>query len=584
MFISIVIPTYQRPDYLLSCLKALREQIGNDQHTEIIVIDDGSCQKDASANQKICAEHRCSYFHQGRNRGMAVARNTGIANSKGEWVVFLDDDVRINENWFSSLVPLLKEMPLSVPGIEGQVKASGNGVWDREVQNLDGKAYLTCHFILRRSILNQLSGFDQEFEFLGPFCEDHELAARVLMWGEIYFSNRISVTHLPRKINLLRYLKNAPKRIRGLLKAEFYFYRKHPDRYHLFRRASTFWGTYFSIMFRNIINDFRRRRISTLIRHPFQTVTLAASCIIEQITAMLMAPGFFKTWVSCGSGLISRYADMEKTARLWDKNNLVLDDMRLSGSPLKSLLFKFNRKPVYDCSSGIKKLACGGSPVKSRIFLRVDDVFFDNRDHVSGLCGVMKSKGFPYLAAVKGDDLIDNKGDSILSSLCESGAVVGLHGFSHQGKYGPFPSELLQIRIPEFLTRLSEIERSGGTVPRILVPPFNAIGLEQIVQLSKHFSVICGGPETARFTGRVTGPVAVAGTWYFPSFYPWYGSAESILSSGVIEKTEGCFVCLTVHLSVEARDNFRSLKRLLESLPHEPLSWDFFLREPQEKL
>lgn len=584
MLVSIVIPTFDRPGYLRTCLQSLREQVKDDSDTEIIAVDDGSDEKNACENQRICAEFNCQYLHQGRNRGMAVARNAGIAKSSGEWVVFLDDDVQVNENWFDNLITLLKEVPCSVPGIEGKVTGSGGGVWDREVQNLSGGVFLTCHLIVRRSVLDRLSGFDPEFEFLGPFCEDHELAARVLMWGEIVFSDKISVTHLPRKVNLFRHIKLAPQRISGLLKAEFYFYRKHPDRYHLFRRAPSFWGTYLSILCRNIINDLRRRQLNVLLRHPIETTCLIKSSLFEQFTALLLAPRFLSEWISRGTGIVNNRIDIKRTACFWGINSLNIEDMRLPSSPVRSLFFKLRRKPVYDSRIVLSRISRKSPSVKTGIFLRIDDIFLDNKDPVYRLCDLMSNTNTPFLAAVTGSDLSDRKNASLLQLLRKSGAAIGLHGFSHQGRFGPFKSELLQINFPEFTSRLMKINESGVETPWILVPPYNAIGPEQIVQLSKHFKVICGGPETARFTERIIGPIAISGTWYFPSFHPFCGSARSILKSGVLTNQLRGLVCLTLHIQEEAKDDFRNLEKLLKLLPHKPITWELFRTSPEAEL
>ena len=79
-------------------------------------------------------------------------------------------------------------------------------------------------------------------------------------------------------------------------------------------------------------------------------------------------------------------------------------------------------------------------------------------------------------------------------------------------------------RFPDFITRINSVNQSqkdrGAEFPYILVPPFNAIGPEQILQLSNYFKVICGGPETARFTGRLTGPVAVHDLMVFSIILP----------------------------------------------------------------
>lgn len=584
MLVSIVIPTFNRPGYLRTCLQSLREQVKDDSDTEIIAVDDGSEEKNAFENKRICTEFNCHYLHQGRNRGMAASRNSGIAKSSGEWVVFLDDDIQVNKNWFENLIGLLKEVPCSVLGIEGKVTGSGGGVWDREVQNLHGGAFLTCHFILRRSVLERLSGFDPEFEFLGPFCEDHELAARVLMWGEIVFSDQISVTHLPRKVNLIRHIQLAPKRISGLLKAEFYFYRKHPDRYHLFRRAPSFWGTYLLILYRNIINDLRRRRPGVLLRHPIETACLITSSFLEQFTALLLAPRFLSEWISRGTGIVSNRVDIKRTACFWGARDLNIEDMKLPSSPVRSLFFKLRRRPVYNSRIVLSRISRKSPSVKTGIFLRIDDIFLDNKDPVYRLCDLMSNTNTPFLAAVTGNDLSDQKNASLLQLLRKSGAAIGLHGFSHQGRFGPYKSELLQINFSEFTSRLMKINESGTETPWILVPPYNAISPEQIVHLSKYFKVICGGPETVRFTGRIIGPIAISGSWYFPSFHPFYGSARSILKSGLLNSHLQGLVCLTLHLQDETRDDFKNLEKLLNLLPHKPITWELLSSIPEAEL
>ena len=193
--------------------------------------------------------------------------------------------------------------------------------------------------------------------------------------------------------------------------------------------------------------------------------------------------------------------------------------LKLPSSPVRSLFFKLRRRPVYNSRIVLSRFRKSPS-VKTGIFLRIDDIFLDNKDPVYRLCDLMSNTNTPFLAAVTGSDLSDRKNASLLQLLRKSGAAIGLHGFSHQGRFGPFKSELLQINFPEFTSRLMKINESGVETPWILVPPYNAIGPEQIVQLSKHFKVICGGPETARFTENYR-PIAISGT-LFPLISPFW--------------------------------------------------------------
>jgi glycosyltransferase involved in cell wall biosynthesis len=284
---SIIIPTLNRADYLEQCSKAISEQIRNKQGVEVIVVDDGSEGRIAHRNQDITRRNGFTYIYQ-ENRGVASARNTGIDKSRGEWIIFLDDDVLPGDCWFDRITDSLFRLSESVVGAEGLVEGSGDGLWDREVQNLNGGAFLSCHLAVRRDILIELSGFDTTFEKMLPCCEDHELAARLLKKGKIVFLSDAKVIHLPRKVNLIKYILQAPKRIRCLLKADLYFYTRHPDQYRLFRHSETFRGTCLSVLFKNVYKTFRRRDFRRITANPLQSIALLIASLIEQLYAWIV--------------------------------------------------------------------------------------------------------------------------------------------------------------------------------------------------------------------------------------------------------------------------------------------------------
>ena len=86
--VSVIIPTYQRADFLNEALRCVLAQ--THAPSEVIVIDDGS-PDDAAA--QVCARfgNRVRY-HKTENGGQPVARNTGVALSSAPWLAFCDDD------------------------------------------------------------------------------------------------------------------------------------------------------------------------------------------------------------------------------------------------------------------------------------------------------------------------------------------------------------------------------------------------------------------------------------------------------------------------------------------------------------
>ena len=100
--VSIIVPIYNMERYLEECIKSIRKQTY--KHIEIVLVDDGSTDK----SYEICLSHqkldkRIKVIQQ-KNSGVSVARNTGIINSEGSWVMFVDPDDTISEEIIESLL------------------------------------------------------------------------------------------------------------------------------------------------------------------------------------------------------------------------------------------------------------------------------------------------------------------------------------------------------------------------------------------------------------------------------------------------------------------------------------------------
>ncbi len=87
--VSIVVPVYNVERYLDACVQsALRLKTD----CEILLIDDGSTDgSGACCDRFAAADPRVRVFHQ-KNGGLSAARNTGIRNSTGDYILFLDSD------------------------------------------------------------------------------------------------------------------------------------------------------------------------------------------------------------------------------------------------------------------------------------------------------------------------------------------------------------------------------------------------------------------------------------------------------------------------------------------------------------
>lgn len=107
---SIVIPTYNRPDRLANCLRAIAALDYPRDRFEVVVVDDGSPTPIAPVVVPFQTELAVTLIRQA-NAGPAKARNVGAAHAKGEFLVFTDDDCAPLPNWLGCLERQFAQTP-----------------------------------------------------------------------------------------------------------------------------------------------------------------------------------------------------------------------------------------------------------------------------------------------------------------------------------------------------------------------------------------------------------------------------------------------------------------------------------------
>ena len=108
--ISVVIPTYNRPDRLLDCLRSLAGSSLPREEFEVVVVDDGSDPPAEQFTQQLASELNLRFIRQ-KNSGPAAARNRGAAEATGQYLAFTDDDCRPDSNWLSEVLQYLQGTP-----------------------------------------------------------------------------------------------------------------------------------------------------------------------------------------------------------------------------------------------------------------------------------------------------------------------------------------------------------------------------------------------------------------------------------------------------------------------------------------
>jgi glycosyltransferase involved in cell wall biosynthesis len=106
--VSVVIPTYNRSDYILEAIQSVLEQ--DHASLEIIVVDDGSTDDTKEKMASLIDSGVIRYIYQ-ENRGRSAARNMGISLATGDYLAFLDSDDLFEANKLVKQVEFLSGHP-----------------------------------------------------------------------------------------------------------------------------------------------------------------------------------------------------------------------------------------------------------------------------------------------------------------------------------------------------------------------------------------------------------------------------------------------------------------------------------------
>jgi GT2 family glycosyltransferase len=227
--ISVIIPTYQRPELLRQCLDALSQQTLSPGQFEVLVVDDGDQPQTALAVRKAVQETGLSvrYLAQLKRQGPAAARNRGWRVALSPLIAFTDDDCIPDSNWLTAALTGFEQGAAVLTGQLIMPLPDTSTAQDRTRALLETTDFITANLFCRRSVLETVGGFDEAFD--SAWREDSELQFKLLRSG-------IPITPCPEAV-IVHPLRPAPwyAPLRDERKSRYdaLLYRKHPD---LFRQ------------------------------------------------------------------------------------------------------------------------------------------------------------------------------------------------------------------------------------------------------------------------------------------------------------------------------------------------------------
>ncbi|MDB5817450.1 MAG: glycosyl transferase family 2 [Rhizobacter sp.] len=233
--LSVVMPTYKRPDLLTRCLDKLVDQSLPGAAYEIIVVDDGQTDDSRAVVEAFAARTNgqplIRYLRPLGTRGPAAARNRGWREARAPLVAFTDDDTEPDRDW---LLEAERAMETPAVGRLQRMAVSGRVVvptsdrptdHERMTKGLEDAEFVTANAIVRRCALEAVGGFDERFK--RAWREDSDLHFGLLdHFGEVSRADRAIVVHPVRQAPWgisLRQQENSA--------FEALLYKKHPALY-----------------------------------------------------------------------------------------------------------------------------------------------------------------------------------------------------------------------------------------------------------------------------------------------------------------------------------------------------------------
>jgi GT2 family glycosyltransferase len=225
---SIVIPTRARASYLEVALSSIGPQ-ARAAGAEVLVVDDAG---PTPAGRAQAERHGARYEPHARPLGLNVARNTGVERSRGELVVFVDDDIEAAPGWLDALLAAAREHP-GVEVFAGAIRPRLEGTAPRTCgrenppittlqlgsQDTDTRYAWGANMMIRRTALQRIGPFEETLQHGGDEQEwqerlrEREPGARVLyVAGAVVDHRRAGPDARLRALARAQYVRGAAAR------------------------------------------------------------------------------------------------------------------------------------------------------------------------------------------------------------------------------------------------------------------------------------------------------------------------------------------------------------------------------------
>ena len=189
--ISIIVPVYNVENHIRVCVESILAQ--NYESFELILVDDGS--KDNSGilcDEYAAIDSRVKVIHK-ENGGVSSARNAGLQQAKGEWIMYVDGDDWIDPEMMTEMIAVADRECADLIIGNFRFVCEGNNHWEYEMNDWnDDKKYSLNKYISR--VWTSVCGCMAKKKLYDihnlrspegiSYCEDFHLAVRLCYYSD----------------------------------------------------------------------------------------------------------------------------------------------------------------------------------------------------------------------------------------------------------------------------------------------------------------------------------------------------------------------------------------------------------------
>ena len=206
MFFSVIIPLYNKENYIEKAIQSVINQSNTD--FEIIIVDDCSTDLSYEIAQK-CISEKINLIKHSKNKGLSASRNTGILNSRGNYITFLDADDLWKPNYLEEIKLLIDTFPeakLFATNYEEVypnnliLTPKNNADYLQPIQIIDDyfavslgqPLYCACSLCVAKNVFDVVGNYNESI----TYSEDIDFNIRVNLSFKLAYSKKVLVSYV----------------------------------------------------------------------------------------------------------------------------------------------------------------------------------------------------------------------------------------------------------------------------------------------------------------------------------------------------------------------------------------------------